>query len=194
MVSLYGKAGLRFLPAGRTGRVRFWNTGNYRPLNPGWGLIEYSGRSTDGRRVFAESYLNVRAQIRIKLYRQYSSYQLLYCMKTLLFEELTQLFPHLSSESLERLYQRPFHPQLIFLYFKEWEFYEPYSRYIDSSEERNVIWFEEHTYCINGTHLPFPETLGEFIENCRTVGVELFWNKTASLIWSRAITDNLVLN
>jgi hypothetical protein len=115
-------------------------------------------------------------------------------MKTLLFEELTQLFPYLNSQSLEGLYQRPFHPQLIFVYFKGWEFYEPYSRYIDSSEERNVIWFEEHTYCINGTRLPLPETLGEFIENCRTVGVELFWNKKASMIWSRAIADNLVLN
>jgi hypothetical protein len=115
-------------------------------------------------------------------------------MKSLLFEELTQLFPFMQSQSLEQLYQRPFEPRMILNYFKGWEFYEPYSRYIDSSEERNVIWFEEHTYCINGKRLPMPATLGDFMEDCRTIQVELFWNKTTSLLWSRAIADNLVAN
>ena len=115
-------------------------------------------------------------------------------MKSLLYEEVTRLFPYIQSRSLEQLYARPFEPRMIMSYFKGWEFYEPYSRYIDSSEERNVIWFEEHTYCINGKRLRIPSTLGQFMEDCRTVGVELFWNKTTSLLWSRAIADNLVAN
>jgi hypothetical protein len=79
-------------------------------------------------------------------------------MKSLLFEELTRLFPYMQLRSLEQLYARPFEPRMILSYFKGWEFYEPYSRYIDSSEERNVIWFEEHTYCINGKRLRMPST------------------------------------
>jgi len=100
----------------------------------------------------------------------------------------------MQSTSLEKLYNRAFEPRMILAYFKGWEFYEPYSRYIDGSEERNVIWFEEHTYCINGKRFPMPATLGQFIQDCRNVPIELYWSPTTSLIWSRAIADTLIAN
>lgn len=99
-------------------------------------------------------------------------------MKSMQFETLSQSFPQLLFKSLNELYQSPFEPQHLLLYFEGWEFYEPYNRYIDNSESCNIVWFNETTYCINGTELRLPATLNDFIDDCRSIKIELIWSKS----------------
>ncbi|MDJ1503340.1 hypothetical protein [Xanthocytophaga agilis] len=97
-------------------------------------------------------------------------------MKSIQLDALSQYFPQLLSKSINELYQSSFEPQQIVLFFEGWEFYEPYNRYIDDTESRNIVWFNESTYCINGTELKWPATLNDFITDCHSFNVDLRWN------------------
>lgn len=99
-------------------------------------------------------------------------------MKALLSETLTQLFPQNSPvDSMEELYTMPFDPEQLILCFKGWEYYVPCDRYFDKSEDCNLVWFEESRYFINGKYFRRPLILGDFLSDCKTLGIELKWNK-----------------
>lgn len=99
-------------------------------------------------------------------------------MKALLSETLTQLFPQNSPvESMEELYAMPFDPEQLILCFKGWEYYVPCDRYFDKSEDCNLVWFEEIRYFINGKPFRRPMILGDFLSDCKALGIELKWNK-----------------
>jgi hypothetical protein len=101
-------------------------------------------------------------------------------MKSLLFEELAVRFPNIPPPSLRQLGECSFEPKHIILYFEGWELFEPYGRYIDSSEDRNIVWFETSTYHINEKVVRRPTTLNNFIEDCEAAQVELAWNRALS--------------
>ncbi|HEX8531072.1 MAG TPA: hypothetical protein VF646_13670 [Cytophagales bacterium] len=100
-------------------------------------------------------------------------------MKALLTDTLTQLFPQAASpaESMEELYMMPFDPEQLILCFKGWEYYVPCDRYFDKSEDCNLVWFEEDWYFINGKAFRRPLIMADFLGDCRTMGIEVKWNK-----------------
>ncbi len=100
-------------------------------------------------------------------------------MKALLTDTLTQLFPQAASpaESTEELYTMPFDPEQLILCFKGWEYYVPCDRYFDKSEDCNLVWFEEDWYFINGKAFRRPLIMADFLADCRTMGIEVKWNK-----------------
>ena len=110
-------------------------------------------------------------------------------MKALLTDTLTQLFPHTASpvESMEELYMMPFDPEQLILCFKGWEYYVPCDRYFDKSEDCNLVWFEEDWYFINGKAFRRPLIMADFLADCRTMGIEVKWNKEMAYNVIRAI-------
>ncbi len=100
-------------------------------------------------------------------------------MKALLTDTLTQLFPQPASpaESMEELYMMSFDPEQLILCFKGWEYYVPYDRYFDKSEDCNLVWFEEDWYFINGKAFRRPLIMADFLADCRSMGIEVKWNK-----------------
>ncbi len=100
-------------------------------------------------------------------------------MKALLTDTLTQLFPQPASpaESMEELYMMSFDPEQLILCFKGWEYYVPCDRYFDKSEDCNLVWFEEDWYFINGKAFRRPLIMADFLADCRTMGIEVKWNK-----------------
>ncbi len=98
-------------------------------------------------------------------------------MKSLVFEEFVSHFPHLDSAAIQDVYKQPFTPELIVECFEGWEHYEAFGRYIDSSEERNILWFDGHSYHLNGQALRRPTTLNEFIRDCTRWCIDLLWKE-----------------
>jgi len=105
-------------------------------------------------------------------------------MKCIPIEEFTQCFPHANQQTVKEVYENPFQQQHIILYFEGWEYDDTFHCFIDNSEERNMIWFNETTYCINGLSFPWPETLNKFIYDCQASHVNLLWSEFAACkIW-----------
>ncbi len=71
----------------------------------------------------------------------------------------------------------PFDPEQLILCFKGWEYFVPCDRYFDKSEDCNLVWFEENQYFINAKAFRRPPILGDFLADCKTLGIELKWNK-----------------
>jgi hypothetical protein len=100
-------------------------------------------------------------------------------MKALLSETMTQMFPQTASpaESMEELHTMPFDPEQLILCFMGWEYYMPCDRYFDKSEDCNLVWFEEDWYFINGKAFRRPLIMADFLADCRSMGIEVKWNK-----------------
>lgn len=110
-------------------------------------------------------------------------------MKALLSETLTQMFPHAAApaESMEELYTMPFDPEQLILCFRGWEYYVPCDRYFDKSEDCNLVWFEEDWYFINGKAFRRPLIMADFLADCRSMDIEVKWNKEMAYNMIRAI-------
>jgi len=111
-------------------------------------------------------------------------------MKAILSETLVQFFPQthaMESGLMEDLYAMPFDPEQLVLCFKGWEYYVPCDRYFDKSEDCNLVWFEEKSYFINGKAFKRPEVLGDFLADCKTLGIEVKWNTDRAFSLCRAM-------
>lgn len=85
---------------------------------------------------------------------------------------------------------QPFHPHRLPEYFEGWEYYDYYQCYIDQTEERNLIKFEESGYVINAQMFEKPATLNDFIEDCLIAGVKLLWSESmADKLWLRQFPE-----
>jgi len=111
-------------------------------------------------------------------------------MQTASFKNFIRLFPHLPQQNVQSLYMQPFHPSCIVESFEGWEYNEYYHCYIDNSEERNLVRFEDFTYSINGQRFKSPHTLNEFIEDCQATGVRLLWSESmANRLWFNPMVE-----
>lgn len=105
-------------------------------------------------------------------------------MKSLLLEEFISLTPDPDNGNIREIYQSPFQPQHITTNFEGWEYDTSYGCFIDHTEERNMVWFGAYTYFINGRELRWPPTLNDFIQDCRSLHINLLWSEgTADRLW-----------
>jgi hypothetical protein len=105
-------------------------------------------------------------------------------MKSLLLEEFINLAPDPGNRNISEIYHSTFGPHHITAHFEGWEYDASGSCYIDSTEERNMIWFGAGTYFINGRELRWPPTLNDFIQDCRCLQIHLRWCEgTADKLW-----------
>jgi hypothetical protein len=105
-------------------------------------------------------------------------------MKSLLLEEFLLLAPGPDNGMIKEIYESTFKPQHILVFFEGWEYDESYHCFIDATEERNMVLFGAHTYCINGKELRRPATLNDFIQDCRSLQISLRWGEsTADKLW-----------
>jgi hypothetical protein len=88
-------------------------------------------------------------------------------------EEQPELFYPTIPSLPKEICRVPFHPEQLIQYFDGWEFYEAFNRYVDDSEERNVLWFDTTEYHINASVLKLPATLEAFMEDCRNNRIDL---------------------
>ena len=51
------------------------------------------------------------------------------------------------------------------------------TNWIDFKNNDNKIEFYSKTYKINGVELPFPQTIDQFIIDCKRLNVDVFWRK-----------------
>lgn len=98
-------------------------------------------------------------------------------MKCLVFEEFIRLFPQLDLAGIQEVYQLPFDPKRILECFEGWQFFELYNRFVDSSEDSNMVWFEENRYHLNEQLLHNPVTLNDFIADCLRLKIVLRWTE-----------------
>ncbi|MDJ1506769.1 hypothetical protein [Xanthocytophaga agilis] len=103
-------------------------------------------------------------------------------MKALPIEQLEkyanpELGKPINLNEVESLYKESFNLVCLHEYFEGWEFDFSYQKYIDSSEETNLIWISDQTLHINEHVFAYPLTLYAFIQHCNQVGVNLVWNQ-----------------
>lgn len=106
-------------------------------------------------------------------------------MKVLPLERMTAKYAsninvsNLDLKKLEAFYKEFFDPVYITRYFDGWEFDQTYRKFIDHSEECNIIWISNGILHINEKEFPQPSTLQDFINYCQDANIELLWSETA---------------
>lgn len=100
-------------------------------------------------------------------------------MKSTHLEESNSSFLPTTLKETNDLANHPFIPRHIVFCFEGWEFLDAHARYIDASEERNIVWFEQAVYYINGKEFKYPATLKEFMEDCQSLQIHLSWNDSS---------------
>jgi hypothetical protein len=105
-------------------------------------------------------------------------------MRSLLLDEFIPLAPNSGNGYIREIYQSAFKPQHMTAHFEGWEFDATCGCFIDSTEERNMVWFGACTYFINGRELRWPPTLNDFIGDCQSLQIHLRWSEgTADKLW-----------
>ncbi len=107
-------------------------------------------------------------------------------MQSVCLQDFVQYFPYVPQEDAQKLYTQPFYPKDLLNLFEGWEYFD-YSRcYIDNSEDRNIIRFEDTSYIINAEQFRHPVDVNEFISDCQKVGVKLLWSEEmAEKLWCK---------
>ena len=105
-------------------------------------------------------------------------------MQSVCLKDFVQYFPSVPQEYAQKIYTQPFRPEDILYLFEGWEYYENCDCYIDDSEERNILRFEELLYTINAEKIQIPTYVDDFIRDCRERGVRLLWSEQmADKLW-----------
>jgi hypothetical protein len=108
-------------------------------------------------------------------------------MQSVCLKDFVRYFPAVPKEYAQKLYTQPFDPQNILNLFEGWEYDACCGCYIDSTEDRNIVRFDEVSYTINTERFSKPAHTDDFIRDCRQVGVKLLWSEEmADKLWFRS--------